>query len=261
MIGFLLRKTFFDLWDNMFKIAAHNAILLISSAALFGFSFIPTALALRLAGVLLGVLWSALYLNAGAAAAAKISNYESFTFLSIFGKFRAAFLPALLSTVLFCVMAAIFFSLIPFYLLLENAAGMFLAALSFWAGFLLPVFFLFLPAGNTRLTKKPHILLKSCLLLFLDNPLFCIAVFFLAVVLFTLSVFTAFLFPGPIGIALFLDEALRLRLLKYEWLEKTAGEGRGKRKIPWEAILADERQRLGDRSITSVIFPWKNDKH
>ena len=243
----------------MFKIAPHNALLLVSASGFFGAAVVFPQPGLRLGIVLLGVFWSALYLNAGAAAFAKISDYGSAAFLAVFGKVRAAVRPAVLSTVLFCAAAALFLGVIPFYLLLGNAAGVFLAALSFWALLLLPLLFLFLPAGNGRLTKKPPVLLKKCVLFFLDNPLFCIGIFFLAVVLFMLSAFTAFLFPGPMGIALFLDEALRLRLLKYEWLEKTAGEGRGK-KIPWETILAEERDRLGSHSLASVIFPWKNDK-
>jgi hypothetical protein len=70
----------------------------------------------------------------------------------------------------------------------------------------------------------------------------------------------AFLLPGPAGLLLFLDEALRLRLLKYDWLEAnpdTTGSKK-RRQIPWDAILIEEREKTGDRSFRSFIFPWKD---
>jgi hypothetical protein len=80
-------------------------------------------------------------------------------------------------------------------------------------------------------------------------------------VVLVLSMFLAFLFPGPGGILLFLDEALRLRLLKYDWLEANPAADPAqarKRKIPWDEILIDERERTGTRSFKSFIFPWKD---
>jgi hypothetical protein len=53
---------------------------------------------------------------------------------------------------------------------------------------------------------------------------------------------------------LFLDEALRIRLLKYDWLE----ENPGRRKIPWDILLEDEREKTGSRTIKGLIFPWKD---
>jgi hypothetical protein len=70
------------------------------------------------------------------------------------------------------------------------------------------------------------------------------------------SLFLALLFPGPAGILLFLDEAMRLRLLKYDWLE--ANPDANRRKIPWDALLIEEREKTGTRSLKSFIFPWKD---
>jgi hypothetical protein len=69
-------------------------------------------------------------------------------------------------------------------------------------------------------------------------------------------VFLAFLFPGPAGILLYLDEAMRLRIFKYDWLEANPGENR--RKIPWDTLLIDDRERTGTRSLKNFIFPWKD---
>jgi hypothetical protein len=71
-----------------------------------------------------------------------------------------------------------------------------------------------------------------------------------------LSILLAFLFPGPAGVILYLDEALRLRLLKYNWLEENPQANR--RKIPWDALLIEERERTGTRTFRNFIFPWKD---
>jgi hypothetical protein len=31
-----------------------------------------------------------------------------------------------------------------------------------------------------------------------------------------------------------------------------------RRKIPWDALLIDEKDRVGSRSIRGMIFPWKD---
>jgi hypothetical protein len=71
-----------------------------------------------------------------------------------------------------------------------------------------------------------------------------------------LSMFLGFLAPGPAGVLLFLDEGLRLRLLKYDWLE--ANPDANRRKVPWDALLIEEREKTGTRSFKNFIFPWKD---
>ncbi|MDR0683993.1 MAG: hypothetical protein LBF83_02555, partial [Spirochaetaceae bacterium] len=105
---------------------------------------------------------------------------------------------------------------------------------------------------DTKLTK----IIKKSFIIFFDNPGLCIFAFFHNLALLALSVLLAFLIPGPAGILLFLDEALRLRLLKYDWLEENPDADR--RKIPWESLLIEEREKTGSRSFKSFIFPWKD---
>jgi hypothetical protein len=75
-------------------------------------------------------------------------------------------------------------------------------------------------------------------------------------VVLVLSLITFMMFPGPAGLLLYLDESLRLRLLKYDWLE--ANPGANRRKIPWDASLIDEREKTGTRTFRNFIFPWKD---
>jgi hypothetical protein len=59
---------------------------------------------------------------------------------------------------------------------------------------------------------------------------------------------------------LFIDEALRLRLLKYDWLmANPAGSTAGRRRrIPWHDLLKEDREMTGTRTWRNFIFPWKD---
>jgi hypothetical protein len=139
---------------------------------------------------------------------------------------------------------------------MNSMAGLFFAAIIFWTlvSGVLSLQFLF--AVRSRLDTKLFKIFKKCFIIFFDNPAFCLFTFAASLVMLSVSVFLAFLFPGPAGILLFVDEALRLRLLKYDWIEEHPGEDR--RKIPWDALLIDERERTGTRSLKNFIFPWKD---
>ena len=94
------------------------------------------------------------------------------------------------------------------------------------------------------------------MLISLDNSGLAIFVLLHNFIALLLSVFLAFIFPGPAGALLYLDEALRLRLLKYDWLE--ANPGADRKKIPWDALLIEEREKTGVRTLKNLIFPWKD---
>jgi hypothetical protein len=145
---------------------------------------------------------------------------------------------------------------------MNSMIGLLLAAVIFWtmvvAGLSLQFFFAIRARLDVKLTK----VIKKCFIIFFDNPGFCLFSFVHNLIILALSMFLAFLFPGPAGILLYLDEALRLRLLKYDWIDANFREDSGDRpkrpKIPWDVLLIDERERTGTRSFKSFIFPWKD---
>jgi len=91
-------------------------------------------------------------------------------------------------------------------------------------------------------------------LLLLDNPLFTVGLLIGSLVVFVLSAFTAFLLPGLATILLWWNVALKLRLYKYDHLEKHPDD---RRHIPWDGLLAEDRDRVGKRTLKGMIFPWK----
>ena len=146
--------------------------------------------------------------------------------------------------------------IIPFYLGMNSMLGLMLAAVVFWTLLAAVLAFQFLLAVRARLDTKLRGVIKKCFLIFFDNPGFCFFSLVHSVIVLALSAFLGFLAPGPAGVLLFLDEGLRLRLLKYDWIEANPDENR--RKIPWDALLIEEREKTGDRSLKSFIFPWKD---
>jgi hypothetical protein len=257
MVGFLVKKTFFDLWDNLFKAALLNLGFILSAAApVFALSRLESLPLAALLVLFAGILWCFVYLFAAARSLRAVSDYGSFGFADFFAGLRAAWPGGLVMGFLVFLMWLLAAVAIPFYLGMNSILGLFLAALIFWtlaAGVLALQFF---PAVYSRLDSKITKAVRKCFLIFFDNPGFCVFSFFYNLAALAVSVFLAFLFPGPAGLLLYWDEALRLRLLKYDWLE--ANPGANRRRIPWDALLIEEREKTGTRSFKNFIFPWKD---
>jgi len=262
MIGFLIKKTFFDVWDNMFRIILLNLGFVLSLTIpilLPGFIPIPI-LAIITAAV--GFLWCTVYLAAAALSVKAVSDYAVFNFADFAANLKAGW-PAgvVMGLAGFFVFLAVKI-IIPFYLNLNSLVGLLLGAVVFWTLALALVAFQFFYAIRARLDTKPLKIIKKCFIIFFDNPGFSIFTLLYTLVTLILSIIFAFLLPGPAGILLFLDEALRLRLMKYDWLEANPpadGVPKSKRQaIPWDALLIEEREKTGTRTLRNFIFPWKD---
>ena len=263
MIGFLLRKNFYDLWDNLFRAALINLGFI---ASLCFPVFIPALLAsipvlamapvLATAAFLIGILWCSVYLSAAALSLKTVSDYGGFGFADFFGNLKIMWPFGLFIGAFVVFIYFLFTIVIPFYLSMESVFGLLLAALIFWTLVTAVLALQFFFAVRSRLETRFAKAVKKCFIIFFDNPLFCVFSLFHNLVFLALSFFLALLFPGPAGILLFLDEGLRLRLLKYDWLESNPDADR--RKIPWDALLIDEREKTGTRSLKNFIFPWKD---
>jgi hypothetical protein len=257
MIGFLIKKTFFDMWDNLFRVALVNVGFIVSVAIpVFIPSLLESVPPLAMAVLVIGLVWCFIYLAAASLSFKSVSDYGSFGFGDFFNNLKIAWPIGLLIGFFVFVFLVLANVAIPFYLNMQSIIGLLLAAVIFWTMVVVVLSFQFLLPVRARLDTKMTKIIKKCFLFFFDNPGLCIFSFIHNVVILGVSMFLAFLFPGPAGVLLYMDEAMRLRLLKYDWLEANPGENR--RKIPWDALLIDDRERTGTRSLKSFIFPWKD---
>jgi hypothetical protein len=258
MIGFLLKKNFFDLWDNMLRIVLINLGFIASlSIPVFLPPLIPIP-ALSMTLLAAGVLWCFVYLAAAALSLKAVSDYKTFGFAGFFQNLRESWPAGLFLGAAALLIWTMAWFIIPFYLSMNSLFGLFLAAVIFWTMLLLLGSLQFFFAVRARLDTKLIKVFKKCFIIFFDNPGFSVFSLLHNVVMLVLSVLLAFLFPGPAGILLYLDEALRLRLLKYDWLEVNAEPAAKRRNIPWDIILIEEREKTGSRSFRSFFFPWKD---
>ena len=278
MIGFLIRKSFYDLWDNMFKIVIMNLGFIALAAIPI---FIPRLIslfidsqALEIAVIALGILLCSVYLSTAAHTVKSVSDYGSFGFSDFTRNLKRAWPAGLVMGLFIFLLFIILFIVMPFYLSIESVMGLILGAVVFWTTVFGLLSFQYYFAVCARLINhndsdglqmarnKPLSgadLIKAfrkCMIILLDNSGFSFFLILHNTVVLIISFVLALMFPGPIGLLLYVDEALRLRLLKYDWLE--ANPDANRRKIPWDALLIEEREKTGTRTFKSFIFPWKD---
>jgi len=261
MIGFLIKKTFYDLWDNMFKIVVLNLGFLACTAIPV---FLPQLGALLFESFILeviltaiGILACSVYLAAASMTIKVISDYGTFTFGEFLKSFKTAWPAGIVMGLFVFLLFLIITVILPFYLSMEQPlVGLALAAIIFWTAIFAMLSFQYYFSVIGRLGSGIKKSLKKCMLLSIDNTGMSVFLLIHNVIVLAISLVFVFLFPGPVGVLLYVDQALRLRLLKYDWLEANPGENR--RKIPWDALLIEERERVGTRTFRNFIFPWKD---
>jgi len=260
MIGFLIKKTFYDVWDNMFRIVLLNLGFIVSLAVpIILPGYIPIFI-LSVTVMALGILWCCIYLAAAALSLKAVSDYGVFGFADFKANLKAGWRTGMALGVAGFVFFLVIRIIIPFYLDMGSLVGLLLAALIFWMLILALVSFQFFFAIRARLDTKLIKIIKKCFIIFFDNPGFSLFSVLYTLVTLVLSLIFALLLPGPAGLLLFLDEGLRLRLLKYDWLEANppAAGSPKRRSIPWDALLIEEREKTGSRTLRNFIFPWKD---
>lgn len=260
MIGFLIKKTLYDLWDNMLRIVLLNLGFIAVTAIPI---FLPMLLrlfinstAVEVASTALGIFLCSIYLAAAALTIKPVSDYGNFGFSDFFGNLKKALLPGIAMGLFVFFLFLVISIIIPYYLGMESSIGSVLAAIVFWVTIFAILSFQFYFSVYARLGNSIKKSFKKCVLISLDNTGLAIFLILHNIVVLLLSIFFAFMFPGPAGILLYVDEALRLRLLKYDWLE--ANPGANRKKIPWDVILIEEREKTGHRTFRNFVFPWRD---
>jgi len=256
---FLMKKAFFDGWDNLEILFITNLAFFIVSAALIWPVFVflrPTSPVFPALLIMISILEIVL-LGVVSALMSSLADYRRVSWADVPRLLRETWKQSLVFGI--AMLGFIISSLlgIAYCLSLRNLLGFTLSMFSFWIviGVYLTILWYF-PARN-RLQGHFGKLLKKCALLMLDNFPLSLYLGFVIVPIYLIAwPMTAFGAFGPSGIQLYLNCALRLLLYKYDWQEENPN---GKRnRVPWHAILIHEKERIGKRSIRGMIFPWKD---
>ncbi len=259
MIGFLIKKGFFDLWDNLVMIGLMNIGYLIPLGLIYLVVVVVAAEASTVLAVVLLVLAMLLFsfYSLGVNAITfGFTHYKKRGWTAIKEALRYHWGHALLH---FGICLLIGFSgmfIIPFYFAIGNYFGLIMGLMIFWVlvafVFALQYFF---PLCFHMEADKPIKTLKKCFLVVADNFGTTLFLVLRTVIDLVLTVLTATLLPGLAGITLSRMVTVKILMKKYDFLE--ANPDATKKDINWEDLLYEEKQLVGPRSFKNMIFPWK----
>ena len=256
MLGFLVKKAFFDTWDTLFRILLLHIGFYGPVALLVYAPVIAPVLALTLALQVVALGCFCVYAGGASAVASAIADYQSPGFALFWDAIRETYQ----TTLLFALANGVYFVVLQIafrvYAQVDQAVlGMMGQIILLWVtvGWLLAAQFFF--PIQSRLERSPRKMVRKMLLLFFDNTglMLVLAVGALAIV--AASLFTGGILPGLGAVLVWHNVALKLRLYKYDYLEQHPDADR--KNIPWDALLVDDRERVGKRTLRGMIFPWK----
>jgi len=256
MTGFFIKKAFFDGWDNLIALVLLNLgfIALLSSAYL-----VLTAMSVSVVlGLTAAVLWLVLlqvYSGSVSFFTHQFACYQrpSAKELVQYGKEALRYVP--LMTGLSLMLLLVLFVVIPFYLATPGLFAAVSVAIVFWAMLFLGLAMLYYYPVAAQMRDRPLKVLKKSMILVLDNLGFSLFLLVHTGITLAISLLTAFMIPGISSILMSHQAAVKLRLYKYDYLEQNPEAS--KRDIPWEALLMDDRDKIGPRTLRGMIFPWK----
>ena len=257
MYLFFIKKVFFDAWDNLISLILLNIGFVLIVAGFAYTSTIVEPASLPFFAIYIFLIFLLNFYACGVAGYTKELVYSGSSELkSIFLTAIREWKQWVVLSVITIAAALSMFIGFPFYLSVGGVPGLAGAVTIFWV---MVFWFLasqyYFPSGF-QLEGGMRKQIKKTFMILLDNTGFTIFLGLHTVVILVLSFFTAFLIPGISVIILSHQIALKLRLYKYDYLEENPEADR--RKIPWNALLAEEKDRLGPRSLKGMIFPWKD---
>ncbi len=256
MFGFLVKKAFFDMWDNMFRVILLNLGFLAVFAIFFLLAPLVTSVPVLFFIILgIGIVALAMYTSAASRLASAIADYQQPGFAEFWGYVKEGIGSTLLAALIVGVYAFVISVAFRFYGGISSLAGPLAIALLFWVTVAVVLAGQYFFPIQSRLDKSFRKIARKSFLVLFDNTGFSIALFIGGIVIVALSAFTAFLLPGLATLLLWWNVGLKLRLYKYDWLEQNPGASR--RHVPWDALLIDDRERVGKRTLKGMIFPWK----
>lgn len=255
MFLFLIKKAFFDFWDNLGTILIINlGYFAILAFTVFVPSHFPSHHILSLFTYFIKFTLFFLYTGAINRMIKQYADFSRASFSDFIPHLRASWISSFLFS---CLVLVLFLIVMASLNYLKLVTG-FMSAPGFgmllWiiviCFMILPYFYPFDARSNGNFVAC----LKKALLMFIDNVLFSLGLLFGALIISGISTFFLFIIPGIGMLLLWYNVAVRLRLAKYDYLEQNPDTKRWD--IPWKEILQDDMERLSSRTLKKLIFPW-----
>ena len=257
MLMFMVKKAFFDMWDHFLAVVIMNLgfIILLTVPLLFPSWLVEINVFAALAMQVIGGLLVFVYAGTISMAARDMANYERPEFKKVVEYLKETWKSSLVLGLIWAAVVLVVFIGFPVYAGMENFLGLAAIVFLFWAILIWSLSSQFYFPIRAQLDTQIRKVLRKSFVIFFDNTFFAIVVGIGTILITVGSVFTALLLPGVTGLLIWHQVALKLRLYKYDYLEENPESNR--REIPWDALLIDERERVGKRTLRGMIFPWK----
>ena len=256
MILFQIKKAFFDMWDNMLAVFMLNfGYVLVVGGALYLPYLLSFNTILSYFGIAFGILAFNFYTGAASMIARDISDYTTLSFKMFFGYFKEVWKSSLAISVITIIQAFILLIAFPFYFQMGGFLGIAAMSVIFWVSVVWWISSQYFFPIRARLDKDIKKILKKSFMIFFDNTVFSLVLGVGTIATVVISGFTAFLLPGLTSVLIWHQVGFKLRLMKYDYLEENPEADR--KKIPWDALLIDDKDRVGHRTLRGMIFPWK----
>lgn len=261
MIGFFIKKNFFDGWDNFLSLAVINiSCMLILFLTFMTLNLVSPVPALFFIILFIFLLLMGIVCQAVSSLTARTAGYKSFSFKDIGDEIKKTWkhgsLFAALETLCWVIAAVS----LPYYFSFKNFLGLFLGLCVLWIFLIVQLSLLWFFPLRSQLKQDFCKCIKKCFILFFDNTGFTLFMVLYTFILIALTVPLAFLAPNISGILLAWNNAFRLRMYKYDWIEQhpEIPIQIARKQIPWEELLEKDRETTGSRTIRNLIFPWKD---
>ena len=256
MIGFLLKKAFWDTWDNMGRVLLINlGMIVLMVIPVFLPYWLASVPLLSMFSMAAGVMLVFIYAGGASRYIKDVVYYRSPEIKDLAGHLRDSWKHSLFLGAASLAFYFVCFIGFRFYSQLGNMMGVIGMAFLFWVFILVSVAIVFYFPVLNSLDRDIRKILKKCFLLFFDNTGTALVLFFGVLFNGAISLALAFILPGIGGILILLESGMKLIMMKYDYLEENPDGDR--KKIPWGALLRDEKEKIGKRSLRGTIFPWK----
>jgi len=257
MFGYVIKKAFFDLWDNIILFIVSNLLFtLVLIASLIGISLafpvlrgisymlvlLPLCVLSIIATIVQGYAW---HVAAGNTLDRDIRK----------AILKKAMVPALFHALLVQVFLAGGLLGLPYYWALQPEIGFIYTIVYIWLCVVFVLASLFFYPVIFQLEAAPKVALKKSFLVFMHNPAAACSMVFGIILMTALSCITLGIFPGIAGLSLWNQTTLRFLLAKHAYLEKNPAQP-GDKLLPWNNIVSEDIQRIGKRSVRGLFFPW-----
>lgn len=258
MIGFLFKKVFFDIWDNLLMLVLMSLGIVVPLGIVYlGSLLLDVNVAAFFAVIAFALLLFSFYSLYLSSITFGYSRNKKGGIQAVKNALRFHFGHALFHFVLLVILCLISLYGIPFYFAFGNIFGIVMGMMLFWMTVIVvlamqyyyPLCFHMEADGAFKTFKK-------CFILLFDNMGTSLFLALRTVVDLVLSLLTATMIPGVSGISLSRMDTTKLLMLKYDFLE--ANPDCTRKDINWEDLLYEERQLVGPRSFKGMIFPWKD---